>query len=667
MTDDTTASGVPSMRGGGRYLPGLDGIRALAVLAVILFHSYLGIAPAGFLGVEVFFVISGFIITLGLVREWRRSGGIRFGMFWLRRARRLLPALFLLLLIVVAWADLFLREEVADLRADVVAALGYFTNWYLVFSGEDYFDTFTRPSLLRHLWSLAIEEQFYLAWPLLTFAGLKFLRPRGFALFVFVGALASALWMALLFDPMADVSRVYFGTDTRLSGLFLGAALALVWSPPQRPVSGLWRRSYLEGSALVALALLAAASLFLNETHSLLYRGGFLAVDAATLLLIVPAVSTGTWAARYLGCFPLRWLGLRSYGIYLWHWPVMVLSRPGEDVALDGLPLFALQLAVTLVLSAASYRWLELPVREGALGRFRSRFASWWGVRPWRVASTMLGAPAVLALIAMVGVVAAAAEPPEEPDYFQLESVRIINHAESDGEKVPSASRLPEDLPRSRMQVVFTAGVTRSTALLGRVEELLLSPTPPGTNVMLSPPGHLVQGVVPEFPTLPEAPPEPLHVTAIGDSVMLGAANQLAADAAAEDFDIDIDAAVSRAMVNALGLLSRREAAGELGNVLLIHMGNNGPIDDQQVERVFEIAGSDRRIVFLNLRVPRYWEEPNNEVLARVVPEHKNAVLVDWYGATEAHPEIFWRDGIHLRPEGAVFYSDLIRPHLEAR
>lgn len=660
----TQSSGVPTMRS-GRYLPGLDGIRALAVLAVILFHSYLGIAPAGFLGVEVFFVISGFIITLGLVREWRRDGGIRFSLFWLRRARRLLPALFLLLLVVVAWADLFLRDEIADLRRDALAALGYFTNWYLIFSGEDYFDTFTRPSLLRHLWSLAIEEQFYLAWPLLTFVGLRLLRPRGYAVIIFAGGIASALWMALLFNPATDVSRVYFGTDTRLSGLFLGAALALIWSPSENPVAGPWRRGALEFSAFAALSLLGTAMLVLNETHSALYRGGFLVVDAATLLLIVPAVSPGTWAWRYLGCRPLRWLGLRSYGIYLWHWPVMVLSRPGEDVALDGLPLFALQLAVTLVLSAASYRWLELPVREGALGRFRSRFATWWGVRPWRVAGTMLGAPAALAVVAAVGAVAAVAQAPEEPDYFKLESVRIINEATAKDD-IPSASRAPDDLPGSHLGVVFAAGIARSTVLVGRTEELLLSPTPPGATVLLSPLGSLAQGVVPEFPSRPPEPPEPLRVTAIGDSVMLGAARQLAADAAADDFTIDVDAAVSRAMVSALGLLSQREAGGELGNVLLIHMGNNGPIDDEQVEQVFEIAGADRRVVFLNLRVPRYWEEPNNEVLARVVPEHANAVLIDWHAATEPHPELFWRDGIHLRPEGAVFYSDLIRPQLTA-
>ena len=220
------------------YVPGLDGLRALAVIAVLLYHAGPRWAPGGFLGVEVFFVISGYLITSLLLAEWRQRGRIDLAAFWVGRARRLLPALYVLLVVTLAFAVLFLPEEVAGLRLDALAAVGYVTNWYLVLGQESYFEAVGRPSLLQHLWSLAIEEQFYLLWPLLFAAGMSLGTRRWWrrrlllaALAALVGAAASALLMTVLYGTGVEPSRLYYGTDTRATGLLVGAALAYVWAP----------------------------------------------------------------------------------------------------------------------------------------------------------------------------------------------------------------------------------------------------------------------------------------------------------------------------------------------------------------------------------------------------------------------------------------------------
>src|SRR5215212_4247115 len=226
-------SGAPAVR--LSYSPGLDGLRALAVIAVLFYHAELAWIPGGFLGVEVFFVISGYLISALLLAEWRQKGTINLKDFWLRRARRLLPALYVLLVVTLTYAVVFLPGEVAGLRAEVLAAVGYVTNWYLIFGQQSYFESVGRPSVLQHLWSLAVEEQFYLIWPIVLAVGLGWgtvwRRQRLVLMVALVGAASSAVMMALMYTPGVDPSRIYFGTDTRATGLLCGAALAFLWSP----------------------------------------------------------------------------------------------------------------------------------------------------------------------------------------------------------------------------------------------------------------------------------------------------------------------------------------------------------------------------------------------------------------------------------------------------
>ncbi|HWB38277.1 MAG TPA: acyltransferase, partial [Rugosimonospora sp.] len=352
------------------YRPGLDGVRALAVAAVVAYH--LGTTggpihlPGGFLGVDVFFVLSGYLITSLLVAEYRRRGRIGLGGFYLRRARRLLPALYLLLA-AVAVACAWLPAQAHRLRGDIVTALAYATNWWLIFQKTSYFGDGGNPPLLDHLWSLAVEEQFYLLWPLLLIAALWLARGRAWAALAvaLLGTVGSTLLMAALYSPWQDASRVYFGTDTRAAALLVGAALALARVP----------RDFFAIGGLVGLVLLVGFVGWVPDRSPALYHGGFLVVAVAAAMLVGAAAHPALPLARVLGIWPLRFVGLRSYAIYLWHWPVLVLLGPGR---LPEPALTAGRLAVILLLAHVSYHLVELPVRQGALGRlWRSPRRRW--------------------------------------------------------------------------------------------------------------------------------------------------------------------------------------------------------------------------------------------------------------------------------------------------
>ena len=680
-------SGSPPSRA-RRYLPGLDGMRALAVIAVVLFHSPLAVATGGFLGVEVFFVISGYIITRALLTEREERGRIAIGRFWLRRARRLLPALFLLLAGVAAWSAFFAEGELAGLRRDMGAAFFYVTNWDLIVTGENYFASWERPSLLRHLWSLAVEEQFYLIWPLLLIGGLAVLRKRLLLALILAGAALSAGVMAALHEPGGGVSRIYYATDTRASGLLIGAALAFVWSAPLAVAHGRIRVAA-EGAGLAmlgaaGLGALTGFVLLLDGDSTFLYRGGFALTGVATAALIVAATHGRSPFARLLGIQPLPWLGLRSYGIYLWHWPVMALTRPGVDVPLDGLALFALQAALTLALAEASYRWVETPIRTGALGRLRQRLRA--GAPLWRRGAVALGGAATLAGAGALAFAVTVARAPEQPPYFALGSVRIQSApaaaatptqpvptappatATAEASPEPSPQPVPSTQSDGAVDTIAALGdtATRPPAPAATPSEAAESPTPlPATDLdalirAREPPAEDDASVSAQAETPPAA--ATVRVTAVGDSVMLGAAHQLAADVPG----IDLDAAVGRQVKEVIALLREREANGLLGDVLLLHIGNNGKFTDEQFDRIVEVAGPGRRVVFLTVKVTREWEEANNAVIARGAERHPRAVVVDWRTAVLERPDVLWTDDTHLRPEGARLYATLLAPYLTA-
>lgn len=609
------------------YLPGLDGLRALAVIAVLLYHAELSWIPGGFLGVEVFLVISGYLITALLLGEWQERGNLDLKAFWLRRARRLLPALYLLLVAVLVFAVIALPGEVAGMRGDALSAFGYVTNWYLIFEQKSYFEAAGRPSLLRHLWSLAVEEQFYLLWPLLFVGGMRLLKRRGMLIVTLVGVLASTLLMALLYVPDTDPSRVYYGTDTRAAGLLLGAALAFAW-PVSREISWQGRRTKITSLALNLGGLLGLATLLwlfatLSEFQPLLYRGGFLLVALATALVIAAVVHPlSHLGPGFLGWGPLRWVGLRSYSLYLWHWPVYAVTRPQLDVRLDGLPLLALRLALSCLLAEFSYRYIETPFREGAVGR---AWQGWQRARGWQRGQLAGISGVVLASLLVLSLAVATAQP--RADLATLEGAQAaLETPAATLEAVPTLTPEPTATPVPEPTITATVGPPTVT------------PKPPPK-----------PGIIPG------------RITAIGDSVMLGAASELKKTIGEK---IIVNARVSRYLWDGTDVVKELRKAGELGNVVVIHLGSNWNFTEVHFNVLMKELKDVDRVVFINLKLPRRWEASNNQVLAEGVKRYPNTVLLDWYGATANRPELFKDDGIHLLPEGAKLYASLVASYI---
>lgn len=354
-----------------RYMPGLDGLRAISVLAVIAYHFNLKWAKGGLLGVEVFFVLSGYLITDQLLWEWKSHRKISLLHFWIRRIRRLLPAMISMLLVVAVGLIFIDPSRMQTLRGDFLSSVFYVNNWYLIFHQVSYFENFGPPSPIGHLWSLSIEEQFYVIWPLLLLTLIRLLRRQGkLVIYVLSGAAVSAIAMALLYLPGTDPSRVYYGTDTRAFAILIGAALAVVW-PSWRLTDRISSRasSLLDLFGSAGMLILFIMMNQTNEYDPSLYPVGFLFLSIVTAVIIAVLVHPASRLGSILAAKPLSWIGKRSYSLYIWHYPVIILSSPAANAEETVFADILLQLTLIFMLSALSYRFVEEPIRRGHL---------WW-------------------------------------------------------------------------------------------------------------------------------------------------------------------------------------------------------------------------------------------------------------------------------------------------
>ena len=610
----------PSERSSLSYMPAVDGLRAVAVIAVLAYHAGLSWAGAGFLGVDVFFVISGYLITALLLSEKSRTGRINLRRFWRRRALRLLPGLLVMLAVVSVLTPLVAPDQNENLRGDLIAALTYVSNWWLIFQDQPYFEAIGRPPLLQHLWSLAVEEQFYLLWPPVLALALrrKSSKPRALVKWILLVVAGSAVAMALLYSPDGDTSRIYYGTDTRLGTILLGAALAFLWSPGHRTATPTWVGSFARDTAgLGALTGICWLMVTWNEFEPQLYLGGFTMVALLSVVAVGAASHPGALTKALLGNGIMKWIGQRSYSIYLWHWPVFMVTRPELDLPLTGAPLLAVRVALTLVLAMASYSLVERPVRLGALGnawrRLRTGISS-RSIRPLAAGAGALTLPLIVGT-AIGGGALVRREAPE----------------------LPAAAALKE--------AKNEAATTTTEAIAGVDLAEVPAPALPAPNAVPPPPGA---GAPP--------PPPSGRVTAIGDSVMMIAKDALAGRLG----NAVVDAGIGRqtkAVIEAAQALKDR---GELGDSVIVHMGTNGLITVRQFDQLMEVLKDVPRVAVVNVKVARPWEDVNNRMLAENIGRYPNAKLVDWKALASAHPEVFYKDGVHLRPGGVGMYVDLL-------
>lgn len=394
---------------GIRYIPAIDGLRAIAVIAVILYHLGFNWIPGGFLGVDLFFVISGYVITRLLLDSIQRSGGLDLRGFYAGRIRRLLPPLLFMLVITTIFVGVWAPDSMRRLLTDAPFALTGLMNWWLVFKKQDYFESFGRPPLLQHTWSLGVEIQYYLIWPLillfvLKVFGKKVIPTAALAIATFSGV---ALFIASVRVDIAstqDISHVYFGTDTHSIGLFLGSALAVSWIP-QNLRMNIERRAqdFIDFIGVIGLLGLLSAFLFIQEADHTAYRIAFPLVGFFGSAIIMSVVHPASRFAPILQHPFLVWIGERSYAIYLWHWIVFQVTRPAQDLAGSTWALYTFRILVVLALADISQRWIEIPVRNGVISNwFRGMKYRTKEVQRRQKATTTL---VVIALISTISVV----------------------------------------------------------------------------------------------------------------------------------------------------------------------------------------------------------------------------------------------------------------------
>lgn len=712
-----------SSRPAPRYYPFLDGLRALSILAVLLFHSNSIWLEGGFLGVEAFFVISGFIITTLLRDQWLAYAGLDLRRFWLRRCRRLLPGVVTTVLATAAVVALFYPDDWGQVREDWLAGLSFTSNWLYIISERSYFELSGRPRLFEHLWSLGVEFQYYLLWPLLCLGLFRCGRLKAGAICL-AGALLAGWWMAVLYAPGDDPSRVYFGTDTRLGGLLIGSAAAFILPEPREP-GRLWAW-FMDGLAWLSMAGLLWLFVSLDEAQPWLYRGGFAGVALLTAACILACVLHPRGVlARVLGWMPVRAVGTRAYNIYLWHWPVFCLSQPWVDVPLDGGALLAWRLVLIAVLVEVSYRWIDTPIRSGWLEkRYREwRQAGFVQHKAWTAVG--LGCCGVFAVgftslppfdradtaqvvameqarllgVGMEGGEATAAKPvadlvgeggngPAVADEVPAELQVAAPPAASDSHAVAlpqlctkeEAALAPAVAPWATI-IAWPGEESVALANLFALDKPLMPPTEGGEQVAMAEEIRS-DGAVGDSCSLPPTPLQPANfrvktrqtdngsyvfrvypaeegrraVFALGDSVMLGAANVLSHAIG----DIDVDAQVGRQWAAGTALLQERKRKDLLGDTVIVHLGNNGPISARQLREMLDILKDTPQVVLVNLKVPRPYEAASNALLAEASSLYPNVTVVDWRGPSLMARKAFGQDGLHLTNEGARLYAQLI-------
>lgn len=582
-----------------RYVPALDGLRALAVLAVIAYHMKMDWAPGGLLGVTMFFVLSGYLITGLLLKEYGRSGTISLSNFWLRRVRRIIPAVVFAVFGTALLCLVFDHALLTKMRPDVIPTLLFVNNWWQILHNVSYFAALGEPSPLTHFWSLAIEEQFYVIWPVALLVCLKAgVSKSTLQKGVIVLAALSAIEMALLYDPSQDPSRVYYGTDTRAFSLLIGSALAFFWpyqnlseragekmSPTGRVVFNL-----IGVAAVVGLLVMCAVS---NGFSPFIYRGGLVLCSLLTAVAIAVMVHPISWIGKVFQLAPFVWVGKCSYSMYLWHYPIILLMTSNNLVGEAPLWLRLVQLVVIFAVSAFSYYVVENPIRKGAIGQLVSRIRSGeFTFGEWARAH-----------FALVAVVAA---------FFVV--------------------------PISGLALVPDTSAVQNTAVMGEDSN----------------------GQDASKPIEEAQPIEPYDLLLIGDSVP---ASMEGYGIFYEVFPYGhIDATVGRQFYDAPEVYKHYRDEGAVGNVVVFALGTNGYVQDAEADALMAEVGSDQHVWFVNTRSQAEFMDESNAVIQRCVDKHANAELIDWYDySAQLGEEIFDGDGTHPTIDGCRDYAYMIR------
>ena len=605
-----------------RYITGLDGIRAIAVIMVLAYHLKLALFKSGFLGVTVFFVLSGYLITGILISEVEEEGTIDLKNFWLRRIRRLVPAVMSMAVVIIFVSAVVNRIIFTKGCKDFLASVLGFNNWWQIFNKVSYFEAAGVTSPFTHCWSLAIETQFYLIYPLILLGIYKLVKSRGegrakrgllFAGVTLLLALISVILMIVLFDPQQDASRVYYGTDTRAFSLLFGALLAILWEYRMVPRRLSASVNMVLGS--VSFAVLLVMTIAINGSSNFWYRGGQFFGTILTVLMVYAVSGRKTWLSRFLSNPVLKWIGDRSYSIYLWHYPIILLISKGIKASWW---ITLIEIVLSVVLAELSYRFIETPIRYGIIGEYlnilrsrpKSRQEKKRQVQVARRSLKVMAGTFVLTVSLILCMVFV-------PKKNALDTLQKRETKAKETGKMTEEQLAKQKANGSESDdTICTADLTDDEILEG------------------------------------------LNLLLIGDSIAVDVT---------DDFYEMFPNSVSDTKIGRITSLGKQVLDSYIdekkweGEGVIFASLSNSPINGE-LEDIREKIGKDMPLFLTTVRIPHEtFEEESNSKIKKFVEENDHTYLIDWYAASEGHDEYFDADDTHLLPAGAKAYAKCIK------
>ena len=605
-----------------RYITGLDGIRAIAVIMVLAYHLKLALFKSGFLGVTVFFVLSGYLITGILISEVEEEGTIDLKNFWLRRIRRLVPAVMSMAVVIIFVSAVVNRVIFTKGCKDFLASVLGFNNWWQIFNKVSYFEAAGVPSPFTHCWSLAIETQFYLIYPLILLGIYKLAKSRGegrakrgllFAGVTLLLALISVILMIVLFDPQQDASRVYYGTDTRAFSLLFGALLAILWDYRMVPRRLSASVNMVLGS--VSFAVLLVMTIANNGSSNFWYRGGQFVGTILTVLVIYTVLGRKTWLSRFLSNPVLKWIGDRSYSIYLWHYPIILLISKGIKASWW---ITLIEIVLSVVLAELSYRFIETPIRHGIIGEYlnilrsrpKSRQEKKRQVQVARRSLKVMAGTFVLTVSLILCMIFV-------PKKNALDTLQKREAKAKETGKMTEEQLAKQKANGSESEdTICTANLTDDEILEG------------------------------------------LNLLLIGDSIAVDVT---------DDFYEMFPNSVSDTKIGRITSLGKQVLDSYIdekkweGEGVIFASLSNSPINGE-LEDIREKIGKDMPLFLTTVRIPHdTFEEESNSKIKKFVEENNHTYLIDWYAASEGHDEYFDADDTHLLSAGAKAYANCIK------
>ena len=605
-----------------RYITGLDGIRAIAVIMVLAYHLKLALFKSGFLGVTVFFVLSGYLITGILISEVEEEGTIDLKNFWLRRIRRLVPAVMSMAVVIIFVSAVVNRIIFTKGCKDFLASVLGFNNWWQIFNKVSYFEAAGVPSPFTHCWSLAIETQFYLIYPLILLGIYKLVKSREegrakrgllFAGVTLLLALISVILMIVLFDPQQDASRVYYGTDTRAFSLLFGALLAILWEYRMVPRRLSASVNMVLGS--VSFAVLLVMTIAINGSSNFWYRGGQFVGTILTVLVIYTVSGRKTWLSRFLSNPVLKWIGDRSYSIYLWHYPIILLISKGIKASWW---ITLIEIVLSVVLAELSYRFIETPIRHGIIGEYlnilrsrpKSRQEKKRQVQVARRSLKVMAGTFVLTVSLILCMIFV-------PKKNALDTLQKRESKAKETGKMTEEQLAKQKANGSESDdTICTADLTDDEILEG------------------------------------------LNLLLIGDSIAVDVT---------DDFYEMFPNSVSDTKIGRITSLGKQVLDSYIdekkweGEGVIFASLSNSPINGE-LEAIREKIGKDMPLFLTTVRIPHdTFEEESNSKIKKFVEENDHTYLIDWYAASEGHDEYFDADDTHLLSAGAKAYAKCIK------